>query len=160
MALATDLPVAIALPPDRPARAAALQGLAVTRLTVPDAAEGMAASIRAGAAVLPPDTGLLLLLADLPEITTEDLRRLIAAWHETPGLILRATSQTGTPGHPVIFPPWAIPDLATLTGDTGARDVLRRHHSRTRHIALPGDHATTDLDTPEDWAAWRSRTAR
>jgi hypothetical protein len=24
-------------------------------------------------------------------------------------------------------------------------------------VALPGLHAITDLDTPEDWAAWRAR---
>ena len=156
MALATGLPVSIALPSDRPARDAALDGLAVTRLTVPDAAEGMAASIRMGAVALPVNTGLLLLLADLPEIMTQDLATLVAAWRVTPTMILRAASATGTPGHPVIFPSWVTPELTALVGDTGARDVLRRHNTRTRLIALPGNRATTDLDTPEDWAAWRA----
>ena len=156
IALATGLPVTVALPPDRPARDAALQGLALTRLTVPDAAEGMAASIRAGAMALPPDTALLLLLADLPDISADDLRHLVAAWRALPGLILRATSALGIPGHPVIFPSWAVQQLAELSGDTGARDMLRRHSDRTRLFALPGQRAITDLDTPEDWAAWRA----
>jgi len=25
-------------------------------------------------------------------------------------------------------------------------------------VPLPGDHATRDLDTPEDWADWRRET--
>ena len=73
-----------------------------------------------------------------------------------PGLILRATAADGTPGHPVLFPDWALPGLAALTGDSGARDLLQQHRDRTERVALPARHAVTDLDTPEDWAAWRA----
>jgi len=31
----------------------------------------------------------------------------------------------------------------------------RTDRKAIKHIALPGSHATTDLDTPEDWMAWR-----
>ncbi|MFN5826754.1 MAG: nucleotidyltransferase family protein, partial [Rhodobacterales bacterium] len=61
----------------------------------------------------------------------------------------------GTPGHPVLFPVWALADLAALTGDSGARDLLQTYRNRTELVALPARHAVTDLDTPEDWAAWR-----
>lgn len=152
-ALATGVRVLVALPPDRPLRAAALEGLAVERITVAEAAEGMAASLRAGAAAV--RGPLMVLLGDLPEITTEDLQAMLAAGCETPEAILRATSAEGQPGHPILFPPALLPELATLSGDTGARAILGRHGVRT--IALPGCHATTDLDTPEDWAAWRAR---
>ncbi|MDP4033396.1 MAG: nucleotidyltransferase family protein, partial [Pseudorhodobacter sp.] len=70
--------------------------------------------------------------------------------------ILRATDAAGRPGHPVIFPPWVLPELMGLSGDEGARPVLSRHADRLRLIALPEQHATTDLDTPEAWAHWRS----
>ncbi|MDT8855622.1 NTP transferase domain-containing protein [Paracoccaceae bacterium Fryx2] len=152
---ATGCPVAVTLPTDRPARARALAGLAVTLIPVPDAAEGIAASIRAAEGTLPPGP-LLLLLADLPEIAAADLAMMLAAFRETPGSILRAGSAAGKPGHPVIFPAWARADLAALSGDAGARDLLARHAGRTRLVALPGNAAVTDLDTPEDWAAWRA----
>ncbi|MFN4153221.1 MAG: NTP transferase domain-containing protein [Paracoccaceae bacterium] len=152
----TGLPVTVALPPDRPARNAALTGLPLTRLIVPDAASGMATTLRAGLASLPPGAAVMLLLADLPEITTEDLSLMAASHTRTPDLILRATDTAGTPGHPVICPPWARAGLMDLAGDEGARTVLQRHKDRLRLIALPGQHATTDLDTPEAWAAWRS----
>mgnify|MGYP006184317219 CR=1 FL=1 len=49
----------------------------------------------------------------------------------------------------------------TLSGsDEGARSVLVRHRARLRLVPLPGHHATTDLDTPEDWAAWRAAQAK
>lgn len=159
-ALATGCPVLVALPPDRPARAAALAGLAVTRITVAEAALGMAASIRAGLAALPQDTPVMILLADLPEITTADLRAVLCAQAETPELIIRACSSAGKPGHPVCFPPSARAELAALIGDGGARDLLARHSGQIRTLALPGNHAVTDLDTPEDWSAWRESQTR
>ncbi len=159
-ACATGCPVWVALPPGRPARDAALAGLNVTQIVVDDAALGLSASMRAANRAVPPDAALMLLLADLPEIDEADLRAVTAAQQAHPADILRATAEDGTPGHPVIFPPWARADLAHLTGDEGARTLLRTHAGRIRPIALPDCHATTDLDTPEDWAEWRARTGR
>lgn len=156
-ALATGTKVTVTLPPDNPARTLALQGLPVTQIPVPDAKTGMAASLKAGFAALPTDAPVLLLLADLPEITADDLTLMLREWQATPNLILRGTAADGTPGHPVCLPAWCRPEIATLAGDEGARSLLARHMDRLRLIALPGTHATTDLDTPEDWAAWRSR---
>ena len=154
VALATGAPVIVTLPLDRPARNAALAGLDLVTVPVPDAAQGLSASIRAGvrAAGARP---VLVLLADLPEITTADLSLLLARHAADPGLILRATAADGTPGHPVLFPAWALADLAKLTGDSGARDLLQTCGDRTGWVALPARHAVTDLDTPEDWVAWR-----
>ena len=155
-ALGTGLPVTIALPPDRPDRWAAVQNLAVERVTVAHPELGMAASLKAGLAALPPTASILLLLADLPEIDSHDLTQMAQAQAQHPGLILRATSADGVPGHPVVFPPWARDGLMAIAGDEGARAVLRAHADKVRLIPLPGHHATTDLDTPEDWARWRA----
>ncbi|TAG19066.1 MAG: nucleotidyltransferase family protein [Rhodobacterales bacterium] len=156
-ALATGAKVTVTLPPGRPQRGAALAGPAVRQITVPDAATGIAASLKAGFDSLPKDAPVLLLLADLPEITAEDLSLMLREWQATPDLIMRGTAADGTPGHPVCLPAWCRPEIQALTGDEGARSLLSRHHDRLRLVALPGSHATTDLDTPEDWAAWRGR---
>lgn len=160
-ALATGAPVIVTLPPPdhpfSPARLAAIGGLALARLEVAGAAEGMAASIRTAVAALPAaTTGLLILLPDLPELDTEDLQRLLAAHEAAPGTICRATAEDGTPGHPVLFPARLFPALAGLHGDQGARAALAGE--RPLPVPLPGRRATRDLDTPEDWAAWRAET--
>lgn len=152
-ALATGLPVTVALPPDRPARAAALAGLELRQVLVADAAEGMAASLRAGLAALPAEAPVLLLLADLPELTAADLRAVAAG---DPALIHRGATADGRPGHPVLLPAWLRPELLALTGDEGARPLFRRHSDRLRLVPLPGNRALTDLDTPADWADWRA----
>jgi CTP:molybdopterin cytidylyltransferase MocA len=156
-AVATGATVTVALPPDRPERNLALSDLPVSRVTVPDPTAGMASSLKAGLAALPADTPVLLLLADLPELDSDDLRLMLREWQATPDLILRGTAADGTPGHPVCLPVWCLAELHSLQGDEGARKVLARHKDRLRLVALPDAHATTDLDTPEDWVAWRSR---
>jgi CTP:molybdopterin cytidylyltransferase MocA len=148
-------PVLVTLPPGRPARAAALKGTGLLMRILPDAAEGMAVSLRAGARAAQ-GRALMVLPADMPDIDATDLATLIAEAAARPDAILRGTGADGTPGHPVVFPPDLLPELATLQGDEGARAVLRRHAPRIHPVPLPGRHALTDLDTPEDWAAWRT----
>lgn len=156
-ARATDGPVLCTLPgPDHP-RAACLDGLKVLPVFVADAAEGMGASIRAGVAALPDGCDAVMILpADLPELTEVDLARMLSVQAAQPGAILRAIDCDGRPGHPVVFPADLFASLAACRGDTGARDLLRDHAGRVVTVPLPDRHATTDLDTPEDWAAWRA----
>lgn len=156
VALATGCPVTVALPAGGGPREVALRGLPLTGLRVPRPEDGMAASLTAGLAALPRQAPVMLLLGDMPELTAADLQAMLAAQTAHPGRILRAMGQDGTPGHPVLFPPWTRPDLAGLTGDQGARAVLARHAAEITPVPLPGSHATTDLDTPEDWARWRA----
>lgn len=157
-ALDVGVPVLVTLPNDSPARHQCLRGLPVQIVTVPDPTEGMAASIRAGIGALPDAArAVMILLADLPDITAADLTAMLAAFRNDPTApILRACSADSTPGHPVIFPRRHFSGLAALTGDAGARDLLA-HAPNLRAFPLPGTHATTDLDTPEAWAAWHDR---
>ncbi|WP_416136390.1 nucleotidyltransferase family protein [Cypionkella sp.] len=147
--------VIVTLRVDDLARMQVLAGLDLTILAVPDAAEGMAASIRAGAAAAP--GALMILPADMPDIDATDLATMIDAFDQAPQAILRGTSADGRPGHPVIIPAELCAELQSLRGDQGARRVLALHHARIKLIALPDQHALTDLDTPEAWAAWRAR---
>lgn len=154
----TGAPVMVTLPPAHAARLAVLAGLDGVRITpLPEAPEGIAASIRAGTGWAREigAQGLMVLLADLPEIGTDDLRAMMRAFAAAPGTPLRATDASGLPGHPVILPARLYPALAGLSGDRGAGGLLKRE--RPAEIVLPGRRATTDLDTPEDWAAWRAR---
>ena len=156
VALAAVHSVLVTLPPDRPSRLAALNGLSVDTATLPDASEGMAASIRHGARWAAGAAGLMILPADMPDLDAADLALILAQHDSTPEAIIRGATSDGRPGHPVLFPADLLAELATLTGDEGARSVLARHRGRVRLVALPGDHALTDLDTPEAWALWRA----
>lgn len=150
-------PVLCTLPgPDHP-RLSCLAGLGAIPVAVSDPSEGMGASIRAGIGALPADTSAVMILpADLPELTADDLAVMLRAAQQQPDAILRAVDSTGQPGHPVIFPADLFAALSDCRGDSGARAVLRAHEGRLIPVPLPDRHATTDLDTPEAWAAWRA----
>lgn len=156
-AVASGAPVVVTIPEGNARRRAALEGTGAEALEI-DATEGMAASLRAGAAVASRTgaSGLLVHLADMPEIVAADFAALIAAFAQDPTRIHRATAASGAPGHPVLFPRRLFPALARLSGDTGARALLAAEGD-IRHVALPAARALTDLDTPEDWADWRQR---
>ncbi len=158
-AVATGLPVWIALPANKPMRVAALHDLPVKLVCVQDAALGMSHSIRAANAAVRVDWSVILLLADLPDITTDDLQKLYLAAQDQPNCIIRATTQSGQPGHPIIFPASFRAELGQLNGDQGARDILKKHVATTVMVALDGNRAITDLDTPEEWAEWRAQRA-
>lgn len=162
-ARAAAAPVLVTLPPagapHADARRAALAGLDVLTLEVPEAAEGMAASLRAGAARAQADghAGLMVLLPDMPEIAASDIAGMLARFAALapPRPVLRATAADGTAGHPVILPADLFPAMDALHGDAGARALLA-DRTVLPH-PLPGRRAVTDLDTPEAWAAWRAR---
>ena len=159
-ALATNLPVTVVLPPDRPLRHAALADLGARIVTADQAQDGMAHSLRAGLAALPADAAVMLLLSDLPQITRADLSSMATAQAAHPDHILRAHDAMGQAGHPVVFPPWCRADLMDLKGDEGARRVLASHAARLLPVPTTGNNATTDLDTPDDWARWRAIQSR
>lgn len=94
--------VVVALPAHDHPRAEALRGLPVQIVEVPDAALGMSSSLRRAVSLLPRGLdGVMVLPADMPEITAADMSRLIDAFRAVPHpTIQRATAEDGTPGHP------------------------------------------------------------
>ncbi|MCC5975136.1 MAG: nucleotidyltransferase family protein, partial [Rubellimicrobium sp.] len=89
--------------------------------------------------------------------TQVDLRKVMAAADTDPdSLIWRGATEDGAPGHPILFDARLRPEFASLDGDTGGAPLLARHRDRTCLVPLPGQRARRDLDTPEDWAAWRN----
>ncbi len=109
---------------------------------------GMASSIRAGVASLGGAAeGLIIMLADQPAVTAEDLRRLLLAWRRHTDGIAAAT-YAGSVGVPAIFPRWAFSELQQLRGDRGAQLLFRRHVDRVTRV--PMSTAGIDIDRPED----------
>jgi molybdenum cofactor cytidylyltransferase len=110
--------------------------------------EGLASSIRAGVARLPPScTGVMLVLADQACVTAEDLRRLAGAWRRQPQCVA-AAGYRATIGVPAVFPQPLFGELLELKGDVGARALLKRHADRL--VKVPMASAAFDLDTPVD----------
>jgi molybdenum cofactor cytidylyltransferase len=128
---------------ERLARAVADDVIVVTPDLNPDAAEGIASSIRVGVRLAEPNARILIMLCDQPLITIEQLLDLIAT--DSP---IVATGYAGIAGVPAVFAPEFRPELLALRGDRGARAVIEAHRDVTR--VVPFEDAAVDIDTADD----------
>ena len=150
--------VQVVIPSGHDQRRGALAGLDVEIVETRDWQEGMSASLRAGLANLTPDvSAVVVMLADMPEITTDHVNKLIAAFDAEEGReVCRAQTTDGKPGHPVLFSRRFFENLMDLTGDKGARELLKEVEEFVVAVPTEGDGAVIDLDTPDAWAAWEN----
>ena len=110
--------------------------------------QGLSSSIVVGVENIDPCCdGVLILLADQTVLTIDDFKLLLNAFD---GDNTVAAYYAGRRGVPAIFPQSLFPDLAALSGDSGAKTVLQRPDINIIEIEL--DRAAMDIDTPEDWA--------
>ncbi len=128
---------------------AALEGSGATLITNPDYASGLASSLKAGVAALPPDAaGALIVLGDMPCVTAAEIDLLVQAFVKAGGgAIVRAT-HAGKRGNPVILPRALFGALSLLSGDTGARHLIESSDMDVIDVEI-GAAASLDVDTPE-----------
>ncbi len=160
MAMTLDLPVTVALPLDLTG-AEMIDDLDVDIFSAACSLEGISGTLRSAMAHLADARAVLVVLGDLPELEASDLRAVLQARAAYPkALIWRGAAEDGTPGHPILFDRTLFPSFAKLKGDGGGHEVVEAAGERVQLVPLPGQRARRDLDTPEDWAAWRAETGR
>jgi molybdenum cofactor cytidylyltransferase len=136
---------------------AILAGRAATLVDNPDYASGLASSLRAGLAAVPADCeGAVVLLADMPGVTSAHVDRLIAAFSPLEGRAICVAARNGKRGNPVLWAQRFFAEMAALEGDQGARGLVRRHEESVCEVDMPDDGVLTDLDTPEALGAYRA----
>ena len=155
---AAEGPVLVALPVPPHPRYEALEGCTVQKVPIAKAQDGISESLKGALDALPPDApAAMLLLADLPDLTVEDLLTVFEAVDlASDQAIWRGTTEDGKPGHPIVVRKELFGGLKATTGDTGVGAVMQANRNRSCFVPLPKNRALCDLDTPEDWAAWRA----
>jgi molybdenum cofactor cytidylyltransferase len=112
--------------------------------------EGMSSSLKTGMMLLTKETsGVMLILADQPFLTSAIINRLLDEFHKQTDRIL-APLVHGRRSNPVIFPADLFPELEMVTGDAGGRSVLQGHSARVVGIEIGGYYNDIDLDTADD----------
>ena len=139
---------------------AALRGLDVQFAHNPDFREGLSTSVKTGIAALPSSAdGALILLGDMPEIRAQLFNRMIAAFSPADGRAICIAMHGGKRGNPVLWAKEFFPEIAALTGDSGAKDLLFKHQEQLCEIESDAG-VLRDIDTPEALAALRALGAR
>lgn len=122
---------------------------AVTVIDNPDWQEGIASSIRAGIQALPASAeAALILLCDQPLVQDGHIRALLNAWRAEPSRIVASLYQGGA-GVPALFPSNYFQALLALTGDQGAKALLKKYDAECLTIEQP--EAEFDIDSGEDF---------
>lgn len=129
----------------------ALAGLGVQFVHNPGFDEGLSGSIRVGIAEVPArSAGALILLGDMPWISSEIVNGLIDGFTESGGRSVCVPARGGVRGNPVLWPREFFPNIMGLRGDVGARRLLQRHPKRVREIVFESESIFLDVDAPED----------
>ncbi|MCD4751269.1 MAG: EF2563 family selenium-dependent molybdenum hydroxylase system protein [Thermoanaerobaculales bacterium] len=122
-------------------------------VTNPDFEQGMGSSLAAGVRAADADTeAYLIALGDMPNLSMLTLNRLIDAFSNSSRGIVRPFYQ-GHAGHPVIIDRAYREQLLAITGDVGAREVLKDHRNDVYELLLDDPAIVHDIDRPEDIVA-------
>lgn len=116
-------------------------------------AAGQSGSLRAGlAAIDPASEAVLFLLGDQPEVGPATIDAVLAAFRSSGAPIVIPT-YGGEPGNPILFRRNLFPDLARLTGDEGARGIVRDRRGEAHLVPVAARTPPRDIDTEDDYAA-------
>ncbi|CCJ90445.1 CTP:molybdopterin cytidylyltransferase [Cronobacter turicensis 564] len=114
--------------------------------------DGMGDSIALGVKATPAAAGWLILPGDLPLITAASLRQVATALNEKPVVVPHYQQRHG---HPVGFRREYFDALAALSGDEGAKAIVRAARARAEVLTLALNDAgiVQDIDVPADLLA-------
>ena len=117
-----------------------------------DFAAGQGTSLVAGIGSVSADAdGMVVLLGDQPLVSTAAIDRLVSAYRKRGAAIIQAAYQEA-PGNPVLFHRSLFGELAAVTGDEGARSVVRRHRDEVVLVEVGDVAEVIDVDTEADYA--------
>lgn len=113
-----------------------------------DSVGDMASSVRLGIAAVGDAAAAIVVLADMPCISMEHVRRLLDAGDGADAIV--ASSDGQTPRPPALFGRARFAALSALTGDRGARDLIRQGQQ-----IVTSAQELADIDTLADLATLR-----
>ena len=134
---------------------AALKGLPLSFIHNPAYEAGMGSTIAAAANAFEAGRSLLICLGDMPCVAPATIAALLV--DGDPGEAIRIPVSQGRRGHPVHFGALYLTAVQKLTGDTGAREIVRANASLVREVAVEDPGILVDVDTPAMLEAVRDR---
>ena len=100
----------------------------------------------------PPDA-ILIMLGDLPFITTEIINQIIACYQAQDTAVV-APVHNGRRGHPVLLSASLFASLIALPAGSAPRDLLKKQQQETTFLEIDTDVILRDIDTPEAYKKW------
>jgi molybdenum cofactor cytidylyltransferase len=135
----------------------ALDGLEVAYTHNPNFADGLSTSLAAGTEALENDVdGVIVLLGDMPLISSELIGKLVAAFNPAENRAICVPVHNGKRGNPILWAARFFADMAKVQGDTGARHLIGENAEWLTEVEADDASIFRDIDTPEALEKLRS----
>lgn len=146
----TTLPVIVVLGSGADKHLQSLENLNVKVIKNPTWEKGMGNSLKFGLqeAMLSRPDGVLVLVADQPNVTSIHLQKLVDQF-STSGNSVVASSYDNTVGVPALFAKSYFSKILQLNDNAGAKKLIEQNSAETAIVDFPG--GGIDLDTPDDY---------
>lgn len=151
----TDIVVVTGRDHERITEALANERLPVSPRVIrnPDPSRGQLSSLLIGIDAVPADApAAVVTLVDVPLMTAETVRLVIAEWQRTQAPIVRP-AMGERHGHPVVFDQRLFQELRQAPFDVGAKAVVRAHADEVVNVPVTDAGCLVDVDTPRDYGA-------
>jgi len=136
----------------------ALGGRPVRYVHAADYADGLAASLKAGIAAVPPEcSAALVCLGDMPLVTGRMIDRLLSAYDPDEGRLIVLPTFHGKQGNPMLWDRRFFAEILQISGDSGARFLLGKHMEAVAEVEMADDAVLRDFDTTEALATLPQR---
>lgn len=116
----------------------------------PDYRDGMSTSLKRGISAVPKDSdAAIICLGDMPFVSVDVIDGLIAAYNPTEGRDLCVPTVDGRRGNPVLIGRRYFAEIHEISGDKGARDLIRAYETSVCEVAIDDPTIFHDIDTPD-----------
>lgn len=139
---------------EQEAYTAALAGLPARFVHNPQWNDGMGGSIAAGVRALSAGcVGAFIVPGDMANLTADMLQRIAGVFHDEGGtrVVVPVTAE-GAQRNPVLWPRRLFPELASLSGPKGGKQLLDALGNERLDVAFEDVSLFADIDTRGDYA--------
>jgi molybdenum cofactor cytidylyltransferase len=144
--------IVVVMRPDMPDLHLAIGDLPARCVVNPRFEEGIGTSIASGVASLDESTqAALIMLGDEPEVSPAVVEELVEAYVRE-GRLATLPLYGKEVGPPSLFSRVLFPELMSLQGDKGGRQIIERRPDLVCFVHFGEDQRPGDIDTPEDYA--------
>ena len=116
----------------------------------PDPARGLSSSLKTGLLAMNPESECVVVgLGDKPLVLPATVNALASIFRKT-GCRIAVPVYRGRRGNPVLFSSSMYEKLERLSGDVGAKEVIRKNPEDVVEVAVTDPGILLDIDTPSD----------
>ena len=116
-----------------------------------DYKKGLSSSLQCGISALPDDCdAAIIILADMPNIKSKIIDSLINNFNPQKNKSIIIPTFNGKRGNPILLDRKYFPDIISVKGDKGAKDIIVNNKNSILEIPQKDSSVLNDIDTKED----------